>query len=45
MNPGLTHLQPYPFERLATLLKEVTPATDCSRIALTIGSHSTRPLN
>ena len=43
MNPGLTHLQPYPFERLATLLKEVTPATDCSRIALTIGEPQNAP--
>jgi N-succinyldiaminopimelate aminotransferase len=43
MNPGLTDLQPYPFERLATLLKEVTPAMDCSRIALTIGEPQHAP--
>jgi N-succinyldiaminopimelate aminotransferase len=43
MNPGLTHLQPYPFERLATLLKEVTTAPDCSRIALTIGEPQHAP--
>lgn len=36
MNPELQLLQPYPFERLATLLKDVTPA-DVERISLSVG--------
>ncbi|WP_126454243.1 succinyldiaminopimelate transaminase [Sulfuriflexus mobilis] len=43
MNPNLDRLQPYPFEKLATLKAGVTPATDKAHIALSIGEpkHST----
>jgi N-succinyldiaminopimelate aminotransferase len=37
MNPDLELLQPYPFERLARLTADVTPAKDKAAIALTIG--------
>lgn len=37
MNPALTQLQPYPFEKLRTLLGSVTPAADKRAIALSIG--------
>jgi len=37
MNPRLYTLQPYPFERLAELLRGVTPAASHSPISLAIG--------
>lgn len=37
MNPRLDSLQPYPFERLATLLRGVMPASDHDPISLAIG--------
>ncbi|WP_313731915.1 succinyldiaminopimelate transaminase [Pseudomonas sp.] len=37
MNPALTQLQPYPFEKLRALLGSVTPAADKRAIALSIG--------
>lgn len=37
MNPRLDRLQPYPFERLAALLKDVGPAADRAPISLAIG--------
>lgn len=37
MNPDLTHLHPYPFEKLAQLKADVTPAADLTHIPLTIG--------
>ncbi len=37
MNPDLSKLQPYPFEKLAKLKGEVTPPTDLEHIALSIG--------
>ncbi len=37
MNPGIEHLQPYPFERLTALRKGVQPNADYSPIALHIG--------
>ncbi len=37
MNPDLTHLQAYPFERLATLLRGATPPPAKSHINLSIG--------
>ena len=37
MNPALTQLQPYPFEKLRALLGSVKPATDKNPIALSIG--------
>lgn len=40
-NPGLTSLQPYPFEKLAQLLSGITPAA--SEIALTIGEPQHAP--
>jgi len=43
MNPNLSQLQPYPFERLATLFAGVTPAAERQPIALSIGEpqHAT----
>jgi N-succinyldiaminopimelate aminotransferase len=43
MNPDLDNLQPYPFERLAALKAGITPPTDRSHIALSIGEprHAT----
>jgi N-succinyldiaminopimelate aminotransferase len=37
MNPGLSRLQSYPFEKLAALLAGVSPAPEKSRIDLSIG--------
>lgn len=37
MNPALTRLQPYPFEKLRALLAGIQPAADKSPIALSIG--------
>ncbi|MFS0826058.1 succinyldiaminopimelate transaminase [Pseudomonas phoenicis] len=37
MNPALTQLQPYPFEKLRALLGSVGPAADKRAIALSIG--------
>ncbi len=37
MNPGLSQLHPYPFEKLAELFKGATVATDKSAIDLSIG--------
>ncbi len=37
MNPALTKLQPYPFERLRTLLAGAQPPGDLSHIAMHIG--------
>lgn len=37
MNPDLSKLQPYPFERLAQLKQQVQPPADKSHIALSIG--------
>ena len=37
MNPALTQLQPYPFEKLRALLGSVKPAADKRAIALSIG--------
>ena len=42
MNPGLTTLQPYPFERLRQLTASVTPA-NLPAIALTIGEPQHPP--
>lgn len=43
MNPGLDLLQPYPFERLATLLQGASPSSAKATIDLTIGepAHAT----
>jgi N-succinyldiaminopimelate aminotransferase len=43
MNTDLHRLQPYPFQKMATLLADVTPPQDKSRIALSIGEpkHAT----
>ena len=43
MNPNLLRLQPYPFQKLATLLREVRPNSDYSAIRLSIGEpkHAT----
>lgn len=43
MNPHLSLLHPYPFEKLATLKQGVTPPTDKAHIALSIGEpkHAT----
>ena len=37
MNPYLEHLQPYPFAKLDQLFSDLTPATEKTRIALSIG--------
>ncbi len=37
MNPDLQQLQPYPFEKLATLKASVTPPSELTHIALSIG--------
>jgi N-succinyldiaminopimelate aminotransferase len=37
MNPGLEHLKPYPFERLAELRESVTPPAHLSAINMSIG--------
>jgi N-succinyldiaminopimelate aminotransferase len=37
MNPELARLQPYPFQRLAELLRGVTPPADKSAIRLSVG--------
>ena len=37
MNPDLSKLQPYPFEKLATLKADCTPPQDLAHIALSIG--------
>ena len=43
MNPDLSHLQPYPFERLAKLLDGVSPPDGLHSISLSIGEpkHAT----
>ena len=43
MNPDLSHLQPYPFERLAKLFDGVTPPAGLNAISLSIGEpkHAT----
>lgn len=43
MNPDLAKLQPYPFQRLRTLLQGITPAADFTPINLSIGEpkHAT----
>lgn len=45
MNPDLSKLQPYPFERLALLKQDVQPPTDKAHISLSIGEprHPTPP--
>ena len=37
MNPDLNNLQPYPFEKLASLKADCTPPEDLAHIALSIG--------
>lgn len=37
MNPNLSHLQPYPFEKLARLKQGIVPPADKAHIALSIG--------
>jgi len=43
MNPDLNRLQPYPFQKLAALFREVTPNRDYRPISLSIGEpkHAT----
>ncbi|WP_299973580.1 succinyldiaminopimelate transaminase [uncultured Pseudoteredinibacter sp.] len=43
MNPDLNKLQPYPFEKLAKLKAAVSPASDKSHIALSIGEPKHLP--
>ncbi|MES1930372.1 succinyldiaminopimelate transaminase [Salinisphaera dokdonensis CL-ES53] len=43
MNPRLDTLQPYPFERLATLLRDTTPNPDRDAISLAIGEPQHPP--
>jgi len=46
LNPDLTRLQPYPFERLRKLLADCTPPTQLAHINLSIGEpkHATPTL-
>jgi len=37
MNPDLSRLQPYPFEKLASLFKDTTPPAELAHIPLSIG--------
>ncbi len=37
MNPSLSHLHPYPFEKLAQLKRGIEPPSELSHIALSIG--------
>lgn len=43
MNPNLSRLQPYPFEKLAALMHDIEPPADIPAIALSIGEpkHAT----
>ena len=43
MNPNLSRLQPYPFEKLAALMRDIEPPAELSAIALSIGEpkHAT----
>ena len=43
MNPDLSKLHPYPFERLATLLAGVTPPASLTQISLSIGEPRHTP--
>jgi N-succinyldiaminopimelate aminotransferase len=43
MNPGLSRLQPYPFERLRALLAASRPPAQLSEIALSIGEPRHEP--
>ncbi|HLQ84789.1 MAG TPA: succinyldiaminopimelate transaminase [Salinisphaeraceae bacterium] len=43
MNPRLVQLAPYPFQRLAELLADVTPAADLAPISLAIGEPQHAP--
>ena len=46
MNPDLTRLQPYPFEKIRTLLADITPPANLPAISLAIGEpkHATPTL-
>ena len=43
MNPRLTQLHPYPFERLRQLKSGLAPASDAAHIALSIGEPGHQP--
>ena len=43
MNPHLAQLQPYPFEKLAELRKDITPPADKPLISLSIGEPKHEP--
>lgn len=43
MNPDLSKLQPYPFEKLNALKAQVTPPNDLAHIALSIGEPKHEP--
>lgn len=43
MNPDLSKLQPYPFEKLAKLKAQVSPNTELEHIALSIGEPKHTP--
>ena len=46
MNPNLSRLQPYPFEKLAALMRDIEPAAEIPPISLSIGEpkHATPAL-
>jgi N-succinyldiaminopimelate aminotransferase len=43
MNPDLARLQPYPFEKLRALKSSVTPPSDLTHIALSVGEPKHQP--
>ncbi len=43
MNPDLSHLHPYPFEKLRQLFEGITPNPNCKPIALSIGEPKHEP--
>ncbi len=43
MNPALDLLKPYPFERLATLKKDINPNGQLKHISLSIGEPKNKP--
>ncbi|MFY9329043.1 MAG: hypothetical protein WAO76_13670 [Georgfuchsia sp.] len=47
MNPRLSLLQPYPFEKLCQKMADITPAADLQEIRLSIGEpqHATPSFN
>ena len=43
MNPHLSQLHPYPFEKLAELKRGITPETDHPAVLLSVGEPQHKP--